>query len=380
MAPTPFEIRATDAQLDDLRTRLRMTRWPEEATVEGWEQGVPLDYMRELVAYWAETYDWRAREAMLNTLTQYRDEVEGQELHFVHMRSPHAGALPLLLSHGWPGSIVEFIKVIPMLLDPVAHGGDAADAFHIVAPSLPGFGYSGKPSAPGTGVQRMGELFDGLMRGLGYDRYVAQGGDWGAVITTCIGAQNRGACAAIHVNMPIARPTQEEVANPSEADKAGLAVTQAYQAHDSGYSKQMSTRPQTVAYGLADSPAGQAAWILEKFWKWTDCNGHPENVLSRDELLDNVMLYWLPGTAASSARIYWESFGKPLLDETGPVKVPTGVSVFPKEIFKPPRHWAERTYPEIVHWNVLERGGHFAAFEVPELFVAEITTHFRAFR
>ena len=220
MAPTPFEIRATDAQLDDLRTRLRMTRWPEEATVEGWEQGVPLDYMRELVAYWAENYDWRAREAMLNTLTQYRDEVEGQELHFVHMRSPHAGALPLLLSHGWPGSIVEFIKVIPMLLDPVAHGGDAADAFHIVAPSLPGFGYSGKPSAPGTGVQRMGELFDGLMRGLGYDRYVAQGGDWGAVITTCIGAQNRGACAAIHVNMPIARPTQEEVANPSEADKA----------------------------------------------------------------------------------------------------------------------------------------------------------------
>ena len=378
MDVTPFQINASDAELADLRARLRNTRWPEKATVPGWTQGTPLDYLQEVCRYWVEDYDWRAREAALNRLAQFRAEVDGVGLHFVHARSPHPGALPLLLSHGWPGSIVEFAKVIPMLTDPESHGGNATDAFHVVAPSLPGFGFSDKPRAPGTGVGRIAELFDGLMRGLGYGAYMAQGGDWGAMITTMIGAQNRGAAQAIHVNMPIARPTPEEMADPDPAAQAGAAALKAYQAEDSGYSKQQSTRPQSVAYGLADSPAGQAGWILEKFWRWTDCDGHPENVLSRDELLDNLMLYWLPNTAASSARIYWESFGKPVAGL--PARLPTGCSLFPKEIFRPARAWAERTYANIVYWQEMDRGGHFAAFEQPELFVGEMRRFFGRFR
>jgi len=301
-------------------------------------------------------------------------------LHFVHMRSPHPQAKPLLLSHGWPGSIVEFAKAIPMLLDPPAYGSDAADAFHVVAPSLPGFGFSDKPTRTGYGVQKIATLFDRLMRDLGYDHYFAQGGDWGAMITTMIGAQNLGACQAIHVNMPIGRPNAEETANPSAADKAGIAALKAYNDWDAGYSKQQSTRPQSIGYGLVDSPVGQAAWIIEKFWRWTDCNGHPENALSRDEMLDNIMLYWLPETAASSARLYWESFGKPILTETGPATLPAGCSLLPKEIFRPTRSWAERTYTNIIRWNELDKGGHFAAFEQPETFVDELRAFFRLVR
>lgn len=378
--PTPFRIHASDADLDDLKRRLKAARWPDAETVEDWSQGTPLAYMREVADYWADAYDWRAREAGLNELDQYRATVDGLGLHFVHMRSPEPKALPLLLSHGWPGSIVEFAEAIPKLVDPAAHGGDAADAFHVVAPSLPGYGFSDKPTAPGMNVQRIAELFDDLMRGLGYESYVAQGGDWGSMITTCIGAQARGAAKAIHVNMPIARPNRTEMTKPNDADKAGLAALKAYRDVDSGYSKQQATRPQSISYGLVDSPVGQAAWILEKFWRWTDCDGHPENAISRDALLDNVMMYWLPGTGASSARLYWESFGKNALAETGPVKLPTGISLFPKEIFRPPRTWAERTYPDIRYWNELEKGGHFAAFEQPDAFVNELRTYFREFR
>jgi len=376
----PFHIHATDAQLDDLRARVHNTRWPDSEVVDDWSQGTPLSYVQDVATYWAGQYDWRSREAALNQLTQWKVDAEGFGLHFIHMRSPHKNALPLLLSHGWPGSIVEFAKVIPSLLDPVAYGGKAEDAFHIVAPSLPGFGFSDKPKTPGTGVHRIATLFDSLMRGLGYDRYVAQGGDWGSVITTCIGAQNLGACAAIHLNMPLARPTADDM-NSSDPDaRAGIAALQAYQDWDSGYSKQQATRPQTIGYGLADSPVGQAAWILEKFWRWTDCDGHPENALTRDEMLDNIMLYWLSNTATSSARIYWESFGKPFLDETGPVKLPTGCSLFPKEIFRPTREWAQRDYVNITYWNKLDKGGHFAAFEQPETFVNELRCFFREFR
>tara|TARA_R110002094_G_scaffold12128_1_gene22102 strand:- start:1954 stop:3099 length:1146 start_codon:yes stop_codon:yes gene_type:complete len=378
--PAPFRIRASDDQLQDLRSRLHNTRWPESEVVDDWSQGTPLSYVQEVATYWADQYDWRSREAALNRLTQWRGEAEGFGLHFVHMRSPHENALPLLLSHGWPGSIVEFAKAIPSLLDPVAYGGSAEDAFHVVAPSLPGFAFSDKPEKTGMDVHRIATLFDSLMRGLGYDRYVAQGGDWGSVITTCIGAQNLGACAAIHVNMPIAGPTADEKNNPDPDAQTGLDSSKAYQDWDSGYSKQQSTRPQTVGYGLADSPAGQAAWILEKFWRWTDCNGHPENALTRDEMLDNIMLYWLTNTATSSARLYWESFGKPFLDETGPVMLPTGCSLFPMEILRPPRKWAERTYANITYWNKLEKGGHFAAFEQPATFVNELRIFFREFR
>lgn len=378
--PTRFRIHATDDELDDLKRRLRAARWPDAETVDDWSQGTPLAYMQDVARYWADDYDWRAREAALNRFDQFRTEADGFGLHFVHVRSPHPNALPLLLSHGWPGSIVEFAEAIPRLTDPTAFGGDAADAFHVVAPSLPGYGFSDKPTRPGMNIQAMAKLFDRLMRDLGYDRYVAQGGDWGAMITTCIGAQNQGAVQAIHVNLPIARPNRAELANPSGADKAGLAALKAYRDEDSGYSKQQSTRPQSLGYGLADSPIGQAAWILEKFWRWTDCDGHPENVISRDALLDNVMLYWLPATPASSARLYWESFGKDTLAETGPVKVPTGCSLFPKEIFRAPRNWADRTYLDIRYWNELDKGGHFAAFEQPDLFVGELRTFFGEFR
>lgn len=378
MDVTRFRLRASDAALADLRARLANTRWPEAETVDDWSQGTPLAYLQEVCGYWARDYDWRAREVRLNRLGQYRANVDGVGLHFVHVRSPHPDALPLLLSHGWPGSIVEFARVIPMLTDPESHGGQAADAFHVVAPSLPGFGFSDKPRAPGTGVGRMAELFDDLMRGLGYDAYVAQGGDWGSMITTLIGAQDRGACRAIHVNMPITRPTPEEMEDPDPEARVGAAALKAYQDVDSGYSRQQATRPQSVAYGLADSPAGQAGWILEKFWRWTDCDGHPENAIPRDDLLDNLMFYWLPNTAASSARIYWESFGKPMAGL--PVRLPTGCSLFPKEIFRPARKWAERTYADIVYWQKMERGGHFAAFEQPDQFVGEMRRYFARFR
>ena len=379
-APTPFRIHATDDQLNDLRNRLRNTRWPEEETVDDWSQGTPLAYMNELTHYWAAEYDWRSREEALNSLSQWRSDVDGFGLHFIHMRSHHKNALPLLLSHGWPGSIVEFAKVIPRLLDPVAFGGSADDAFHIVAPSLPGFGFSDKPHKSGMGAPQIAALFDKLMCGLGYDRYVAQGGDWGSVITTSIGAQNFGACAALHVNMVRPAPTAEDATSDDPKVQTAMADVKAYQDWDSGYAKQQGTRPQSLGYGLADSPVGQAAWIIEKFWRWADCDGHPENALSRDELLDNVMIYWLSNTATSSARLYWESFGKSVIADTGRVKIPVGISMFPKEIIRAPRHWAEQSFANITYWNEPEQGGHFAAFEQPEIFANELMAYFRAHR
>ena len=373
----PFQIQATDADLEDLRRRLAATRWPEAELVDDWSQGIPLAYLQEVCAYWGEKYDWRAREAHLNSFAQWKTPVDGLGVHFVHVRSPESGALPLVMTHGWPGSIVEFHKVIGPLSDPVAHGGDAADAFHLVCPSLPGYGFSDKPTAPGTGVEKIADTWGALMAKLGYEKYVAQGGDWGSMVTAAIGTRDTDHCIGIHMNMPIVLPDPETMGDLTPAEQSALAGLQHYQDKDSGYSKQQSTRPQTLGYGLVDSPAGQAGWIIEKFWSWTDCNGHPENVLSRDELLDNVMLYWLPGAGASSARLYWESFGSPLID---PISIPVGCSIFPKEIIRCSRRWAEKRFSNIVHWNELERGGHFAAFEQPELFVEEIRTCFRQLR
>jgi pimeloyl-ACP methyl ester carboxylesterase len=373
----PFRIAASDAALEDLRRRLRTTRWPERETVDDWSQGIPLAYVQDVCAYWAEKYDWRARETRLNRFAQFRSEIEGLGIHFVHVRSTHADALPLVITHGWPGSIVEFQKVIEPLTNPTAHGGEAKDAFHVVCPSLPGYGYSDKPARAGWKVERIADAWAELMGRLGYARYVAQGGDWGAMVTTRIGIQDEAHCAAIHLNMPIAPPDPATMADLTEREQSALAGMQHYQEWDSGYSKQQSTRPQTVGYGLVDSPAGQAAWILEKFWAWTDCNGHPENVLGRDELLDNVMLYWLPGTAASSARLYWESFRTPSLD---PVRIPVGCSIFPKEIFRTSRRWAEKRFEKLIHFEEMEKGGHFAAFEQPELYVREVRACFRKVR
>jgi pimeloyl-ACP methyl ester carboxylesterase len=283
------------------------------------------------------------------------------------------------MTHGWPGSIVEFQKVIEALTDPCAHGGTAEQAFHLVCPTLPGFGFSGQPTQPGWGIEKIAEAWDELMLRLGYTQYLAQGGDWGAIVTTAIGVQNLGHCQGIHVTMPIVTPDPETMSDLTDAERDSLAAMQFYQNHDSGYSKQQSTRPQTLGYGLADSPMGQAAWILEKFYQWMDCDGLPQNIVSLDELLDNVMLYWLPNAGASSARIYWESFGSSTLSSL-PVTVPSAISIFPKEIFKTSERWARQRYQDLRYFNQLSKGGHFAAFEQPDLFVQELRAAFDKMR
>jgi pimeloyl-ACP methyl ester carboxylesterase len=376
---TPFQIDIPETDLEDLRRRLRLTRWPEAETVDDWSQGVPLAYVRDLCDYWLSSYNWRACEASLNRFPQFRTQIDGVDIHFLHVASPQPGAQPLVMTHGWPGSVVEFRKVIGPLTDPVAHGGDAADAFHLVCPSLPGYGFSGKPAAPGWGVARIADAWDELMTRLGYGRYGAQGGDWGSGVTAALGLRHADHVTGIHLNMVTVRPDPDTMDDLTEREEAALAAFQHYWDVDSGYSKEQSTRPQTVGYGLVDSPAGLCAWILEKFWSWTDCDGDPANVLTRDEMLDNIMLYWLPGTGASSARLYWESFGKGLAG-TGTIGVPVGCSVFPKEIFRASRRWAEKGYPDLRYWGEPPRGGHFAAFEQPDLFVQEVRAAFRAFR
>ncbi len=373
----PFHIDTPDADLADLRERLKRTRWPEAETVDDWSQGIPLSYTQELCEYWADSYDWRARETRLNSFPQFVTTLDGLDIHFIHVRSPHPGALPLVLTHGWPGSIAEFSKVIGPLTDPVSYGGDAADAFDVVCPCLPGFGFSGKPKSAGWGIERIASAWAELMARLGYSRYGAQGGDWGSAVTTLVGKQDPDHVAGIHLNMPVVAPASITFDNMSDTEQSALAAMAHYQQWESGYSKEQSTRPQTIGYGLVDSPAGQCAWIVEKFWAWTDCDGHPENVLTKDELLDNVMLYWLPGTGASSARIYWESFEQSFMGDTQErITVPTGASIFPKEIVRISRRWAEGRFSNIVYWNELDRGGHFAAYEQPDLFVDELRAFF----
>jgi pimeloyl-ACP methyl ester carboxylesterase len=378
---TPFKAAIPSSTLDDLKQRLARTRWPEPQTCSDWSQGIPLDYTRELANYWATDYDWRRFEQKLNAWPQFVTEIDGIDIHFIHVRSPHDDALPLIISHGWPGSIVEFHKIIDALANPTAHGGSAQDAFHVVAPCLPGYGFSGKPTSTGTSVEKIGRMWGTLMERLGYPRYVAQGGDWGSMITQSIGMTETEHCAGIHINMPIVAPDPDTMADLTEREQAALADMGAYVEKGSGYSKQQSTYPQTLGYGLADSPVGQMAWVVEKFYMWTDCeaNGsrHPENVLTKDELLDNVMMYWLNNAAASSARLYWESFNSPNMD---PITMPVGCSIFPGEIFRCSRRWAEKRFSNLIHWNELDCGGHFAALEQPELFLGEVRNCFRTLR
>ncbi len=374
----PFSIAVGDDVLDDLRARLRNTRWPEAEPVGDWSQGMPLKWIRDICSYWADEYDWRRREALLNRFQQFTTEIDGLSIHFLHVRSPHPQAMPLIITHGWPGSIVEFHKVIEPLTNPTAFGGDAADAFHLVCPSLPGFGFSAKPTTTGWGVDRIARAWASLMDRLGYARYGAQGGDWGSAVTTALGAQDSEHCAGIHITLAMGARL-DMVGDPTPEEARALKGAKYYADWDSGYSKQQSTRPQTVGYGLTDSPSGQAAWILEKFWAWTDCDGDPLNILGRDELLDNVMLYWATATAASSARLYWESFGA-ARRTAHTVTIPTGVAVFPKEIVPPVRRWLEPRYIDIRHWSEMPKGGHFAAFEQPKLFVAEARKYFGMLR
>jgi pimeloyl-ACP methyl ester carboxylesterase len=381
---TPFRIDIPDAELRDLRERLLRTRWPEVETVDDWSQGVPLGYLQELCRYWADGYDWRATEGRLNDLPQFRTEIDGLGIHFIHVRSPHADALPLVITHGWPGSVVEFLKVMGPLTDPTAYGADAADAFHLVCPSLPGYGFSDKPARTGWSVEKIAGGWTRLMARLGYDSYGAQGGDWGTSISTSIGQQDPDHVVGIHLTPPLAAPDAATFDDLTDSERAALASLERAAEWEDGYSVEQSTRPQTVGYGLVDSPVALCAWIIEKFWSWTDCDGHPENVLTRDELLDNLMLYWLPGTGASSARLYWESIRQVQErfrgSSTDVVTVPTGCSIFPKDNPRPSRRWVERRFTDIRYWNELDRGGHFAAFEQPEVFTDEVRSFFRLVR
>ncbi len=380
----PFRIVIPEAELVDLGDRLARTRWPESETVEDWSQGVPSAYLRELCRHWATDYDWRSTEARLNEFPQFRTVLDDLAIHFLHVRSPHPDALPLILTHGWPGSIVEFVKVIGPLTDPTAFGGTAADAFHVICPSLPGYGFSDRPAERGWTVHRIAGAWVQLMARLGYERYGAQGSDWGTTITTLVGRQDPEHVVGIHVTPPLAAPDPATFGDLTPAERAAIAAMERGRESGDGYSLEQSTRPQTIGYGLVDSPVLLCAWIVEKFQAWTDCDGHPENVLRRDELLDNVMLYWLTRTGASAARLYWESFREVqrIFTEGSAdmITVPTGCSVFPHENPRPSRRWAERRFSDIRYWNEPERGGHFAAFEQPSLFVKELRASFRLMR
>jgi pimeloyl-ACP methyl ester carboxylesterase len=374
-----FDIHVDDEVLDDLRQRLSRTRFPDQISGTGWEYGIPIDFLRELVEYWRDTFDWRTHEARLNGLNNHKTVIDGQSIHFVHARSTHDDALPLLVVHGWPGSIIELLDIIPRLVDPEAHDGEAADAFHVVAPSLPGYGFSGVTNEPGWDSWRIARAFVELMRRLGYTRYAAQGGDWGAQVATRIALLDPEHCVAIHLNMPLATRPEEQVPLTDD-DKADLAAMQHFQREESGYAAEQSTKPQTIGAALNDSPAGLLAWIVEKFRSWSDCDGHPEKVFTRDQLIANVMVYWVTGTSASSARLYWEhQHPGPGVDAPGFVAVPTGVARYPKEVVRYPRSWVERSY-NVTHWSDMPRGGHFAAMEQPELFVDDVRRFFRTQR
>jgi pimeloyl-ACP methyl ester carboxylesterase len=369
-------VRVPQAEIDLLHRKLDLTRWPERETSDGWEQGVPLARARDLVRHWRERYDWRRCEAVLNRFCPHRTTIDGLGIHFLHVRSPHPNALPLLVTHGWPGSVLEFHKVIAPLTEPERFGGRREDAFDIVAPSLPGYGFSDKPTAPGWNVERIAAAWAELMQRLGYAHWVAQGGDWGAIVTTALAAAKPDGLRAVHVNFVWATP-REWPQSPTDEERHALDLIQRYQRAESGYAIEQATRPQTLGYGLADSPVGQAMWIYEKFHGWTDCDGDPGNILTPDEILDQISLYWFTNSAASSARLYTESFHR---QGRGTIDLPTGFSRFPKEILRSPRHWAAETFTNIVHWRDVDRGGHFAALEQPEIFVRELRDCFRPYR
>ncbi|GIG88712.1 epoxide hydrolase family protein [Plantactinospora endophytica] len=381
---TPYRIDVPEAELVELRRRLAATRWPEPETVPDWSQGVPIRYLRELCRYWAEEYDWRVTEARLNALPQYRTVIDGLGIHVVHVPSPHPEALPLVLTNGWPGSLAEYLKVVGPLTDPVRYGGDAADAFHLVLPTLPGYGFSDKPTGPGWGVSRIAGAWAELMARLGYRRYGAHGTDWGNSITTAVGQQDPEHVVGIHPVPPIAAPDPATFDTLTQVERESLAALRDAQDRESGYSAEQATKPQTIGYALVDSPAALCGWIAEKYWSWTDHDGDLTTVVSMDELLDAVMLYWLPATGASAARLYWESFEQVAewfrSATTDTVTVPTGCSVFPRDVPRPSRRWAARRYTDIRYWNELDRGGHFPALEQPDTFVRELRAFFRLVR
>jgi pimeloyl-ACP methyl ester carboxylesterase len=391
----PFTVHFTQGALDNLRRRIAATQWPEKETVEDLSQGVPLATMQELARYWATDYDWRTVEAKLNARPQFMTEIDGLDIHFIHVRSQHANALPLIVTHGWPGSIIEQLKIIDPLVNPTAHGGSAADAFHVVIPSMPGYGFSGKPTSTGWGPERMGRAWAELMKRLGYTRYVAQGGDWGAFVVDQMGLQAPAGLLGIHTNMPATVPADVDKALlTGQPAPSGLSAEErrAYQQLERtfkqvDYARLMASRPQTL-YGIADSPVGLAAWLLDH----NDADGQPAGAvhsalsrttsatgeLTRAEILDNITLYWLTNTGVSASRLYWEYKGG--FFNTKGVSIPVAVSVFPGEQYEAPRSWTERAYPRLIYYKRLDKGGHFAAWEQPGLFAGELRAAFRSLR
>ncbi|MDG4826896.1 alpha/beta fold hydrolase [Asanoa sp. WMMD1127] len=365
--PTPFRIATPQPDLDDLRRRLHATRWPEPAPVDGWAQGVPLAYLKGLISYWADGHDWRATEARVNRIPQVMVHVDGLDIHALHLRSGRPGAVPVVLTHGWPGSFFEYEAV----LAPLADAG-----FDVVAPSLPGYGFSGKPTTPGWDIHRIARAWADLMTALGYPRFIASGSDWGTSISTSLALQRPERLLGIHLVPPLVAPIRDDDPPPGEA--AALADLADRERDGSGYSVLHATRPQTIGYSLVDSPAGLCAWIVEKIWSWADHADDLSTVLTDDQVLDDVTLYWLTGSGASSARLYAESIGEVsrwfTAETADTVRVPTGCTVFPKEVPRPSRRWARRRFPHIVHWGEPARGGHFGAWEQPALFVEELTT------
>jgi len=391
----PFHVDIPDEALEDLRRRIAATSWPEEETVADQSQGVPLAMIQKLARYWMTDYDWRTCEAKLNALPQFITEIDGLDIHFVHVRSQHEDALPIIVNHGWPGSIIEQLKIIDRLTDPTAHGASAVDAFHVVVPSMPGYGFSGKPRSTGWGPERMGRAWAELMERLGYSRYVAQGGDWGAFVVDQMGLQDPAGLLAIHTNMPATVPADVDKALLVDAPPPSGLSAEERRAYEQlvrtfkqvDYAKYMAARPQTL-YGIADSPVGLAAWLLDH----NDAHGQPAAAvtsaldrttsatgeLTRDEILDNITLYWLTNTGVSASRLYWEYKGG-FFNAKG-VSIPVAVTVFPGEQYQAPRTWAEQAYPNLIYFNEVDRGGHFAAWEQPQLFAEEVRAAFRSLR
>jgi pimeloyl-ACP methyl ester carboxylesterase len=380
-APAPFTIAITDAALADLRARLERVRWPDENPGGGWDHGADPAFMKSLVAYWRESYDWRAHEATLNRFRQFKAPVAGIDLHFIHEPGVGPRPLPLLLAHGWPGSVWEFHRVLPMLTDPARFGGDPADAFTVVAPSLPGYGFSFTPNQPRFGIVEIAEAFDTLMaQTLGYARYGAQGGDWGSFIVSRLGFAHPDHLAGVHLNMLPVVPERGRGPEPTDEEKRYLAEARAWMREESGYQVIQGTKPQTLSYALTDSPVGLCAWIVEKFRTWSDCGGDVERRFSKDVLLTNVMIYWLTGAIGSSFWPYWQLRHRPWFPSaTERVTAPTAYAAFPREILRPPRAWAERAY-DLRRWTVMPAGGHFAALEEPEALAADIREFFRPLR